>query len=723
MKKRLCLTVFYFTSLCIFAFPPSLWAQDYTYPETKRIPQRTNYHGVNISDAYQWMEQVDQPEVQNWMKAQDETLNTFLDEQATLASISQSMDRFNKTGDNYSVPQKGGVYYFYSVQKSGLPHRHIYQQKGLDGKAQLLLNMNEELADGENFGRFSISPNGQFLVARITNGQAAYGKLRIFNVAKKQWYPESLDGTSGSNIAWTKNDGFYYLYYGTSTALNEGKSIPHSSIKYHQVKTPQTKDFLILEAPKAEDQPLLLYTISSSNDYQHVVIKTRQGRGDKNKLYLLDLASNEVMPLIEKADHMFNYVGSKGNTFYFYTNKEAPNGKIIALKKGAQKQSQWPTIVGEQKEALAGGSTAGGNAMNLVGDHLTLLYREGTQTQLRVFNLQGQLLHSVPLETGWIGSNLIGDPQGTEIYFSLNTFLSPSSIYRMDLQTGDCAVFFDSNLPLQRADYTISNTYYRSSDGTKVPIYICHKKDLIFDGSNPVFMYAYGFGGWVATPWYQPQMLTFIEMGGIYVLPGIRGGGEFGDAWRDAGIKLNRQNAIDDYISAAEYLIEKRYTQAGKIVANGWSASGSLAAAVSIQRPDLFGAALIGIPSLDMLRYEEFTAFKGWTSGFGSSAKAEEFFNLYKWSPYHNLKSNSCYPPMLVTVGEKDTTTPPQHGYKFVAALQAHQQSCSAPALLKVVWGGGHGFGLDQQQRTETQTQELSFLAKVMELPVENLVK
>ena len=282
-------------------------------------------------------------------------------------------------------------------------------------------------------------------------------------------------------------------------------------------------------------------------------------------------------------------------------------------------------------------------------------------------------------------------------------------------------MFFDRGLPIDREDYIVNNTYYESFDGTKVPIYICHKKDLKLDGSNPVFMYGYGFGGWVATPWYQPQLLTFIEMGGIYVLPGVRGGGEFGDAWREAGVKLNRQNAISDYIAAAEFLIENKYSSPGKFVANGWSASGSLAAAVTMQRPDLFGAAMIGIPSLDMLRYEEFTAFKGWTSGYGSVANKEEFLNLYNWSPYHNIKTSTCYPPMLVTVGEKDQTTPPQHGYKFIAAMQAQQKKCDRPALLKIVWGGAHGFGTSNEQTLETQTQEMAFLVKTLGLEVKKL--
>ena len=708
-------------SLLIFLFlinNPFLNGQTPSYPETRCVQQIDDYHGVKISDPYRWLEDTDSEEVQAWMKEQDKALKNFLDQDAAAAILQNSIQRFGKTGDNYSVPQIGGDYYFYTIGKPSLDHALIYSQNGREGTPRLLLDMNKELEEGEHFGGFSVCPNGRFITIRTRQGQERYGKLRIYNVEEENWSGEILTGTTTARVAWTYSNGFYYLYYGESAALNEEKIAPHSQIKYHRIKSRQSKDLLVMEASKNKDEPVLLYTINSSHDYQHLIVKTRQGRGDKNKLYAVSVQDHKIFPLVETADHMFNYVGSKGSRFFFYTNQAAPNGKVIAIEKEAAGQDHWQIIIPEQKETLAGGSTAGGNAMNLIGDRFTLLYREGTQTEIRVFDLDGQFRYSVPLETGWIGSGLVGVPDGNEVWFSLNTFLSPSNIYRMDLKTGNSEVFFDRGLPLQREDYIVENTYYRSFDGTKVPIYICYKKQLKRDGSNPVFMYGYGFGGWVATPWYQPQLLTFLEMGGIYVLPGVRGGGEFGDAWRDAGVKLNRQNAISDYISAAEYLVEQGYTSPGKIAANGWSASGSLAAAVALQRPDLFGAAMIGIPSLDMLRYEKFTAFKGWTSGYGSPDVQEEFLNLYRWSPYHNIKSNTCYPAMLVTVGEKDPTTPPEHGYKFIAALQAQQAACPQPALLKIVWGGGHGFGVTSEQVEETQTQELSFLVKVLGMDV-----
>ena len=382
----------------------------------------------------------------------------------------------------------------------------------------------------------------------------------------------------------------------------------------------------------------------------------------------------------------------------------------------------------ESEEVLAGGSSAGGNAMSMIGERLVLLYRRANLAMLRVHRLDGRLEHEVPLAAGWIGSGLVGsDAVPGEVWFSFNGFVEPSTAYRLDLESGERRPFVRRELPIDPDDYRLEHVFYRSADGTRVPLFVAQKRTArARDGKSPVFMYGYGFGGWVAVPWYQPHILAWLEQGGTFAMPGIRGGGEYGDAWRDAGIRLNRQNAVADYIAAAEWLVAERYTSAGKVVANGWSASGSLAAAAVMQRPEVFGAALIGIPSLDMLRYHHFTAVPGWTRGYGSSDHPEEFKVLHSYSPYHgvlDLDAGRCFPPTLVTVGEKDDVTPPLHGYKFVAALQ-HQQHragagqgaspCASPALLKVVRGAGHGFGTTPAQSRRTYAEELSFLSRVL---------
>ena len=693
--------------------------QHSSYPSTQVIPEVNTYHGVQIVDSYQWLENTESGEVIDWMNKQEKAFEDYL-QPTEIKPIKASIERLENTGISFSVPQNAGDKYFYTVSQPDRDHSMIYVQNRLGADGELLLDMNEELKPGETFGGFSVCPNAHFMVVRIRNNQDTYGKLRVFYIDEKRWFDEDVEGTTSANVAWTYQNGFYYIHYGNTDKLNRDLERPRPSIRFHKVNSDQSSDLNIIKSKGGENEPIQLFTIHSSQDHHHLVVKSSQGQSNRNKLLLVDASTHNIVHLVSHDSYMFNFVGNKEDEFFFYTNHQAPNGMVISINKNQPEEKYWKTMVKEQTEVLAGGSTAGGNAMNFVNDRFVLLYREGTQTQIRLFDSNGNELKNIPVETGWIGSGLVGRNQGRHVWYTLNTFLSPSNVYILDVNSGETEVYFDRGLPIDRTDYVVQNTYYTSFDGTNVPIYICHKKGLVKDGSHPIFMYGYGFGGWVATPWYQPHILTFIEMGGIYVLPGVRGGGEFGDAWRDAGIRLNRQNAINDYIAAGEYLIKEGYTDYGKLVANGWSASGSLAAAASMQRPDLFGAAMIGIPSLDMLRYEEFTAFKGWTSGYGSVSIKDEFLNLYNWSPYHNIKSNSCYPPMIVTVGEKDKVTPPQHGYKFVAAMQAHQP-CERPVYLKIVRGGGHGFGVSREQTLQTQSEEMAFLAKVLNMDVDRL--
>jgi len=700
--------------LIIVSLGYPLHGQDIQYPQTEQQKVIDEYHGHQILDPYRWLEDTESTATRNWMSNQDQFLGSFLSDQAQNQMIQDRIAALDKTGTNYGVPQQAGEYYFFNTWPRKLRHAFLHRQKGLNGKASIIVDFNKLLQEEDlSFNGFSVSPNGKYLAFQVNKGQSRWAELWLFDIQKKVLLSEKIFGLSSATVAWQANDeGFYYVRYGATEEL--AKNELNTSIHYHQMGSPSSNDQKIFYIP---DNPNTLFRISMDSDRSHVVVQVYQGRSDRNTIHLLPATNPKSgIPLIKEATAAFNYIGSDGPAYYFYTNQDAPNGKVIQLD--SRNLALHKTIIEEDDKVLAGGSTAGGNAMNFIDGRFVLLYREGTQQEIRTYTKTGKLLHHNELETGWIGSGLQGIATGQEAWYSLNTFLDPSTVYRIDLKTGNTKDFFERKLPIDKSEYITRNTYYESSDGTKVPIYIVHKKGLRIGEGNPVYMYAYGFGGWVAVPWYQPHLLTWLDMGGIYVLPGVRGGGEFGEAWKEAGIRMNRQNAIDDYIAAAEFLVEEGYTQPGRVVANGWSASGSLAAAAVQQRPALFGAAMVGIPSLDLLRYTEFTPFKGWTRGYGSPAIEEEFKVLYKWSPYHNIKSNTLYPPMMITVGEKDMTTPPQHGYKFVAAMQAHQQSSMAPTLLKIVWGGGHGFGVTNEQRRETYSQELQFLAKVLELEI-----
>ncbi len=701
-----------FLPLILIGICLELFGQPLPYPTSTKEVVINEYHGHQISDPYQWLEEVENPKVKTWMQNQDALLQSFISKTEQYQSINARIEQLENTGTNYSVPQKSGEYYYYNTWPKNKRHALLHRQGGLEGASKVVLDLNKVLKEEKlTYNGFSVSPEGRYLALLINEDQSRWSQLWLYDLKKEVLLQDEVHGLTSAAVAWLKDDqGFYYVRYGSEEEL--AKNELNTSIHAHKIGSQAESDVRIFHIPKS---PTTLYSLFMNADRDHAVVQAYQGRSDRNTVYLLSTKENATaQSLVPEAKAAFNYIGNQGSQYYFYSNEQAPNGKVVQIN--SQARDGFKTLIPAQDQVLAGGSTAGGNAMNFIDGKFVLLYREGTQQEIKIYESSGTLQSSIKLETGWIGSGIQGVSGGNEAWFTLNTFLDPSTVYRIDLKTGQSNDFFKRRLPINKSEYVTRNTYYESFDGTKVPIYIVHKKGLPKSQGNPVYMYAYGFGGWVAVPWYQPHLLTWLDMGGIYVLPGVRGGGEFGDAWKEAGIRNNRPVAIKDYIAAAEFLVQEGYTEAGRIVANGWSASGSLAAAAVQKRPALFGAAMIGIPSLDLLRYTEFTPFKGWTRGYGSPAVEEEFNTLYQWSPYHNIKSNTLYPPMMITVGEKDNTTPPQHGYKFVAAMQEHQQIEAAPTLLKIVWGGGHGFGTTSEQRRETYSQELYFLVEVLGL-------
>ncbi|MEM7582059.1 MAG: prolyl oligopeptidase family serine peptidase [Acidobacteriota bacterium] len=690
------------------------------FPESRRDTVVDTYHGVRIADPYRWLEDLESAETHTWMASQEKALDAFLDDER-VARLEAWIEALGETGARVSAPIHAAGRYFYTERQPGQDHGVVQTRRGLEGRSQPVLDPNRLLRDGQSFNGFSVSSGGRYLVYTVSEAGSRWGRARILDVESGETLPSELDGVRGAATVWLPGDrGFFYLDFGSSEKLRRGEAEPLAQLRYYAMDgASESPDPVVFERP---EQPSWLYAPAVSRDGKTLILTVYEGTQRHNRVLVADLSSDRLdrlsfRELLGDGEHAFRYVGSRGDRLYFYTNHQAPNGRIVRIDRSARDQ-RFVEVVPEQGEILAGGSSAGGNAMNLIGERLVLLYRRVNVGVLRVFGLDGAPQHERVLEAGWIGSGLVGDDGAPgEAWYTFDGFVTPSTVFRLDLESGAVRPFIERPLPIEPDDYVLANVHYASQDGTRVPLFIAHRRGLERDGKRPVFMYGYGFGGWAASPWYQPSMLAWVEMGGIYVLPGVRGGGEYGDGWRDAGIRLNRQNAIDDYIAAAEWLVAERYTAPGRIGANGWSASGSLAAAAVLQRPDLFGAALIGIPSLDLLRYQHFTAFSGWTRGYGSSDDPEEFAVLRRISPYHNIPAKHCTPPMLVTVGEHDETTPPMHGYKFVAALQ-HQPSCARPAYLKIVRGAGHGFGTNPAHRRRTFAEELAFLTQALSMPL-----
>ncbi len=684
------------------------------YPTTRRGDDADTYHGQRVADPYRWLEQMDSPQTRAWAKAQDALATDFLKSTPMRETFRERIASISKH-DLTSAPIKAEGRYFFTKSLDSVGNNALlYAQDGPSAPPRLLLDPRRDDLKLRAFQQdFHPSLDGRFVACSLVRGQSRWRQMKIIG-ADGQIRPDWLTGLHAvsNTVAWSKNsEGFFYVRFHEPEAGEEMKaSVDNRGIYYHKLGSPQSEDALIYSRGSG-----WLFIPYVTEDGRYLIIDARDGGSPKNSILCLDLNQPNSGPIeLLKADAAYTFLGSAGGRFFFYTDRQSPRGRIVVLDPGSP--DKLTTVVAESKEAIAGGSLVGGNAVGMFGNHLAAMYWGEGRSVIRVFDTRGRLRHTIPLPEGaslWGG--LSGAQGDDEIFYALLSLTSPRTIHRLDLGSGKVTVFRRAELNFRESDFAIRQVFYRSKDGTRVPMFIAHKKGIRLDGSNPTLMYGYGAFGWNSFLFYQPSVLVWMEMGGIYALPRIRGGGEYGAHWHHQGKGLRERNSIDDFIAAAEWLTANRYTSASKLVANGGSASGSLAAAAIIERPELFGAALIDIPVLDMLRYERFGAARTWSEEFGSVANADEFKVLLSYSPYHNVKHGQCYPPVLIRVGERDETATPLHGYKFAAAMQS-AQACPNPALLKVIWGAGHSLGATDEQVIESRADEMAFLALALQL-------
>ncbi|MFB3132712.1 MAG: prolyl oligopeptidase family serine peptidase, partial [Rhodothermales bacterium] len=461
------------------------------------------------------------------------------------------------------------------------------------------------------------------------------------------------------------------------------------------------------------DDPNLSFTLRVTHDGRYLLLMASESGGSFNglddRLFYKDLHDgySEVKELFENTDATYAFEGNNGTHFWIRTTHRAPQARLVEVDIERPEPAHWNEVIPEADAAM--------QAVSVIGDRFVVQYVKDARTIARIYDFRGQLHH----EIDHLAPSMFGfadHPDSHETYYSASQLYDPGTSYRLDVRTGETSLYFRPELVHHPDDFVTRQVFFESKDGTRVPMFILHRKDLEFDGAHPVFLYGYGAWAWSAFPW-QRHMVPWMELGGVYAVVNIRGGGEYGEAWHQDGIRQKKQNGIDDFIAAAEWLIENNYTSPSKMIANGGSASGILPGAAIIQRPDLFGAAVINYPTLDQLRYVEFGSARSWIPEFGTPEDPDDFEALYAYSPYHNLKEGVCYPPTWIQVGDKDDTTTPMHGYKFTAAMQA-AQGCDNPVLLKIAWGAGHSAGLTPEQRRETLAEELAFLIKVLDVDV-----
>lgn len=672
------------------------------YPQTRRVSQVDTYHGTAIPDPYRWLEEMESIETRAWVKAQDSVLRDHLGDDAALARLEArllAIQHFEAVG----VPIRAGARTFSTRTPAGAMRPEIWLAE--PGKAERRLSRVTDLfADGAQLSALQVSKSGRYVALLVVPADSSWGTLHVYDVDRDRLLKDRITGLRGG-VQWQQDDsGFYYVGYGALAELRSGAT-PRTDIRFHRLGAAVAEDVSILRPGDSDDG---LYGIRLTHDGRFLVITRFEGAQAREEILLYGTARPAAppRPLIADVDATFSFEGSDGDRLFFRTNLGAPRYRLIAVDRRRPAREHWQELIPQSEHAIT--------AVSEVGDALIVRYSVDARPKVSVFGLDGTHRYDVALpKIGWIGG-FRDDRSSRHTDYSLTTMADPGTIYRLDLDTGTSTLQSRPSLAFDPDVFTIRQVFYPSQDGTRVPMFIAHHRAVVPSEKTPLFLYGYGHAGWSAFPWFQPRIVGWMELGGVYALPGLRGGGEYGADWQAAGTAEHKENTIADYLAAADWLVAEGYTSYPKLVMNGGSASGVLAGIAVTRRPEKVGAAMIDVPFLDMLRYHRFTVFRSWIRGYGSSEDPALFPVLHGYSPYHQLTSDRCYPPTLVQVGEVDETTPALHGYKFVAALQA-AQGCAAPVLLKTAWGAKHSAGASRAQRAETWAQELVFLARAVE--------
>ncbi|HEX6105637.1 MAG TPA: prolyl oligopeptidase family serine peptidase [Gemmatimonadales bacterium] len=670
-------------------------------------------HGVPVPDPYRWMEDMGSPEVLAYARVQDSIARAYVPagERAELRREIAEIARVER----YGAPLKRGErHFFLRFPASGpgtSPGTALLLREGERGPEQLLIDP-ADLPAGAALASAVPDPRGRRVAYLVTEPGSRWGTVRIREVGSGRDLPDRLAGVraGGTGPAWSP-DG-HGLFYQRFDLPEEGDRrsarVAGERIAFHRLGEGQDRDAVVFEAPGKEGWSLAHQV---TGDGRYLVVTSTDGATQHTRIHYRDLADRDgpVVELIGGADAAHRFVGNHGTTFWIWTDLDAPRGRIVAVDLLAPARSRWVELIPEAEATISSwiGATA-------VGDRIVVGYLEDARTVVRVFDRRGRLSYRLELpREGSIWSGFVGTQAEPVAFYGLSDLVDPGTIYRLDVRTGESRVFQRPALGYDPEDFVTEQVVLRSRDGTRLPMFLVHARGVGPAAPRPAIMYGYGFGAWPAAPWFQPHMAVWLRRGGLWAVPNTRGGGEYGEEWHRAGSLLRKQNAIDDFLAAARWLIAEGWTTADLLVANGSSAGGAVVGAALVQQPDLFGAVVLDYPALDMLRYDRFTVADRWRSEYGTAADPAEFRALLAYSPVHNLRRGVCYPPTLVLPGERDDVTPPFHAYKFVAALR-DAQACDRPVHLRVSWGAGHSSGATLEESIDTWADQLAFLYRVL---------
>ena len=687
-------------------------AKKYKYPEAKKGDVVEDYHGTKVADPYRWMEDPDAKETQQWVDQENVLTRGYIDSYPARDAIEDRLKTlFNY--ERYSLPQREGDRYFYSKNDGLQNQAPIYMQKVGGGDPVVVIDPNTLRADGTvAITGTSYTEDGTLLGYGLSAAGSDWQELHVRDIDAGKDYDEVLKWCKFSSIAWKLDkSGFWYNRFPADGEPGSEQQGTHSRVCWHKLGTPQSDDVIVHK----DDQNVELgFEPFSSRDGKYVFLVVYHGTDPKNGVYFREQGSSAPFThLVEHNVASFSPIETIGSTMYMRTDLDAPRGRVIAVDLNNPAKENWKEIIPQKAEVIDG--------VSLVNNELVVTYMRDAHHALMLFKLDGSLDREIQMPAiGTVGGTS-GRPEDKEMFYAFTSFTYPSTSFRYDFTTGKSEVFHASKVDFDPTEYETRQVFYQSKDGTKVPMFITAKKGLELDGKHPTLLYGYGGFNISMTPSFSASRLVWLENGGVYALACLRGGNEYGEEWHQAGTLERKQNVFDDFIAAGEYLIKEKYTSKKMLVIQGGSNGGLLTAAVTTQRPDLFGAVLCQVPVIDMLRYHRFTIGKYWVSDYGNAEEsAKDFAFLYKYSPLHNVKPGVKYPPILITTADHDDRVFPAHAEKFAATMQANDGGDN-PILIRIETRAGHGGGKPVSKQIEEQADLYSFVYKTLGVKPESV--
>lgn len=676
----------------------------FEYPKPRRGDQVDDFHGTQVADPYRWMEQTESDETKSWIDAENKLTDSYL---ATIPQREKIKNRLTELWnyERFSSPSKVADGFYLYTKNDGLQNQSVwYRASSINDPGKVFFDPNKLAADGTAaLSGSSFTDDGKLWAYGVSISGSDRTSWRVMKTDTGEYLTDTLAPNRNGGVSWLNdNSGFFYTRYPEPEKGVELKSAnKFPKLYFHKLGTPQSEDYVVYERP---DDGELTIGGGVTEDGNWLIINVTKGTERMNMVYFKNLTTQRaaIMPVVADRKSSFSFIGNEGSTFYFRTDKDAPRSKVVkvdalAIDKG------WTDVVAESADTL--------NGVSFINDQFVLNYMKDASTQLKIYETNGKFVRDVELPGIGSAGGFGGRRKDHETFYTYSSFNEPPTSYRYDMKTGRSTLFRRAGAKVDPSQFEVTRVFYPSKDGTKVPMFISHKKGLKLDGSNPTILYGYGGFNIPSTPGFSISRIAWMEMGGVYAVACIRGGSEYGKAWWQGGSRLNKQNTFDDFAWAGKWLISNKYTSSPKLAIQGGSNGGLLVGAVLNQHPDMFGAALPAVGVMDMVRFTEFTVGAFWKSDYGDPKVAEDFKALFAYSPYHQAKPGTKYPATLVTTADHDDRVFPAHSFKYTAAMQAAQAG-DAPVLIRIETKAGHGAGKPTTKQIEEIADIYGFLVK-----------